>query len=242
VSTPTNQSDALREVTASGPKTSGTARKLVQAAALTAVLVPLGSVAVESATITCGFGSAGNTCVGSAANTRTFDFGAYDLTLTFDDFVDATISITDLSTDQDTLTGEGGGLSSFPGYTCVPIAGLGEGQNCVEFFVEAPADLGFYDIFIHWDADTNNLFPNEPGNLIRILHAVGDDTYDVDITVFGTYQSDPGIGGRDDNFQRFLVAQAPIPEPATLLLVGAGVGALYHRRRRRRDAGRPPHA
>ena len=55
---------------------------------------------------------------------------------------------------------------------------------------------------------------------------------------------DPGIGGRDNNFQRVLVTQGPpIPEPGTMLLIGSGLaGLLYHRRRRRPDAGGKPNA
>ena len=221
-------------------KKSSTARKLVQAAALAAVLVPLGTVAVETSSISCGFGSAsvGSGCSTSGA-ARIFDFGPYDLKLKFDNLVNASITVQDFLTTQEQLTGDPNRLSDFPGHTCVQIVA----GNCVEFHVEAPSGLGFYDMFIHWDLDTNLGFSNEPGNRIRLLHAVGDDTYDKDITVFGTYDADPGIGGRDNNFQQFLVTQGqPIPEPATVLLIGSGLGLLYHRRRRRQDAVGKPNA
>ena len=60
------------------------AAKLLQVAALAAVLVPLGSVAVETATITCGFSYTSNVYGGSGCNggdqtatndTSRFDFG-----------------------------------------------------------------------------------------------------------------------------------------------------------------------
>ena len=56
-------------------KRSSTASKLIQAAALAAVLVPLGSIAMEGASITCGFSGASNPsgCAGDSS-TRTFDF------------------------------------------------------------------------------------------------------------------------------------------------------------------------
>ena len=77
-----------------------------------------------------------------------------------------------------------------------------------------------------------------------MLHAVGDDTYDIDITN-GPYHPDPGIGGRDNNFQRLLVTHdaTVVPEPATMLLIGSGLGTLlYQRRRRRMDTGGKPNA
>jgi hypothetical protein len=241
---------ATRTASNSRNKRSSTARTLVHAAALAAVLVPLGTVAVETTSITCGFGTYGVGSGGCSASgaARTFDFGPYDLTLRFDNLVNAEITVEDFLTTQEELTGEGGGievavnrLATFPNHICVPIAGF---DDCVEFEVTAPTGLGFYNVFIHWDADTNGSFPNDPFNRIRMLHAIGDDTYDTDITVLGTYDPDPGIGGRDNNFQRLLVTQTPpIPEPGTMLLIGSGLASLlYHRRRRSRDAGRKPNA
>ena len=220
-------------------KKSSTARKLVHAAALAAVLVPLGTVAVETSSISCGFGSYGvgsGGCTASGA-ARIFDFGPYDLKLKFDSLVNTSITVQDLLTTQEQLTGGPNRLSAFPDHTCVQIVA----GNCVEFHVTAQSGLGFYDMFIHWDLNTNLGFSNNPGNRIRLLHAVGDDTYDKDITVFGTYDDDPGIGGRDNNFQQFLVTQG-VPEPATVLLIGSGLGLLYHRHRRRRDAVGKPNA
>ena len=121
--------------------------------------------------------------------------------------------------------------------------------NCIDFQITAPPPgpttwTGFYDVNIFWNFNTNPNFPNGPGNLIRILHNRGDvpgDGFDTDITVIGSYvgefrnalDDDPGIGGRDDNFQSLLVAQAPaaVPEPGTLLLLGSGVAWLVKRRR-----------
>ena len=227
---------------------SSTKVRLVQAAALAAVLVPLGTVAVESSSITCGFnGGSGNFCAGSGANQRVFDFrplgSGYKVVLEFDNVNGQfDITIQDFFTNQATLQ-SGGRLSNFPGQTCVSIH---EFTDCVDFHVTAPGPsastwTGFYNMFIYWDADTNALFPN--GNQrIRMLHNLGStpgNAFDTDITINGSYFPgspsviDPGIGGRDNNFQSFIVTHA-VPEPATLLLVGSGLGALLYNRRRRR--------
>jgi hypothetical protein len=234
---------------------SSTKVRLVQAAALAAVLVPLGSVAMEASSITCGFGGgSANFCAGSGGNTRVFDFrplgSGYKVVLEFENLhgqIDVTM--TDVFTNQSALS-SGGRLDNFPNHTCVTIH---EFTDCVDFHVTAPGPssstwTGFFNLFIYWDADTNALFPNGTGQ-IRMLHNLGSTSgndFDTDITIPGSYfagspdVADPGIGGRDNNFQSFIVTHAPIPEPATLLLVGSGVGALlYNRRRRRRDPDGP---
>jgi PEP-CTERM motif len=240
---------------------SSKAAKLAQAAALAAVLVPLGSVAAEATSID-------HTFSGEAAN-QNYDFhsfgGNYEFELFFEnpsgpEFV---VRVTDNITTQDALT-EDGRLNNpeVQGDICVPIAdGL---DTCVDFAVTRvisdqqgnPVEIpllqgddtftGSYSVTIRWDAITDFDFPNDPGNRIRIIHNKGSvpgDAFDTDITTEGSYQGslllqsfdDPAIGGRDDNFQSLMVAQRPnaVPEPATLFLVTTGVSGLLYRRRRK---------
>jgi hypothetical protein len=222
--------------------------KLVQAAALAAVLVPLGSVAVETSPITHSYSGAGTT---SPANNLLFDFGPYEFRLNFENlfaFAGFNVTVNNLPANQASTNPR---LSSFPGYLCVPIDPSVPGAPCVDFDVDAPDPgpftwTGFYDIFISWDAPTDGTFPNSPGDRIRILHNRGDvpgNGFDTDITTPGSYFAgiDPAIGGRDDNFQTFMVLQRPataaaVPEPATLFLVTTGVSGLLYRRRRKRQA------
>jgi hypothetical protein len=90
----------------------------------------------------------------------------------------------------------------------------------------------------------------------------GPDDFDTDITIPDSYcpedcfdeeverafrkfqrwlgidrPTDPEIASTDDNFQDIMVtSQQVIPEPATLALLGAGLGSLAYRRRSKRSA------
>ena len=242
-------------------KMSSTAKKLVQAAALTAMLVPLGSVMMEASTITCSFGGGGCTSGGSQeGNFASFDFGAYELTLRFDAIDHPfSIAVENFLTDQGTLTGSEfeefsissvNRLAGFPGQRCIPLNSPADGNNdCVEFIFSngaggAPPEQGDgwsggYDLNIFWSANTDPDFPGADGQ-IHVLHNVGNDpggAFDEDLCVrFGcTYDSDPGVGTRGDGFFSMLVTSGPgaVPEPGSVLLIATGLGALCYGRRRR---------
>ena len=223
--------------------------KLIQAAALAAVLVPLGSVAVETASITQLYSGGGGGI--PPINNQLFDFhpfSPYKFRLNFENLAtnaDFSVSVNNVPASQSSVNSR---LGKFPGFLCVSLDPSVPGAPCVDFEVRAPDPgpntwTGFYDILISWDANTDPTFPNTPGNRIRILHNKGGipgNGFDSDITIIGSYSSgsDPAIGGRDDNFQSFMVLQAPtVPEPATLFLLTTGVsGLLYRRRRKRQDS------
>ncbi|HUL72785.1 MAG TPA: PEP-CTERM sorting domain-containing protein [Vicinamibacterales bacterium] len=227
----------------------------LRALVLGAAVLFVGSSTAHASTITCGFGGQTDSCQ-LGPNAGLFNFGPFSLELSFNNVHGPfNVSVTDALTSQNAL---GNRLNNFPGYSCVPL----DGTNCVDFQVSAPAPsgntwTGFYDLSIFWLTNTNSTFPNGPDNRIRILHNRGDvpgDGFDTDITIIGSYiaggqcededhdhhhrhandcDDDPGISGRDDNFQSFLVVQAPaVPEPGTLVLIGSGVAGWVVRRRR----------
>jgi hypothetical protein len=211
-----------------------------------ACLVLLSASTARASAISCGFGGSttdGPGCTPVADVFGQFNFGPYAVNLLFENVGGPfDVTITDAFTSQSELD-DAGRLAHFPGFQCIPL----DGAHCVDFEVSAPAPgpntwTGFYTLTISWLLDTESEFP---GNSVRILHNRGDvpgNGFDTDITVIGSYfgrlgctfncEADPGLSGRDDNFQSFLVVGAPVPEPGTWMLVGSGVAAWFARRRR----------
>src|SRR5207244_4282234 len=136
-----------KEVAMDSPRKPSRTSKLVQAAALAAVLVPLGSVAVETSPITHFFSGAG---VGPpATNNQLFDFGPYEFRLFFESlatFSDFNVTVDNQVTNQGAVAPR---LTNFPGDVCVPIDPGVPANPCVDFFVTAPGPgantwSGFY--------------------------------------------------------------------------------------------------
>ncbi len=247
--------DCNRQETTSQPSAekSSTAVKLIQAAALAAMLVPLGSVAAESATISCfytpEFGG-GTGCTDSSSSSNTFNFDGYKYILTFFDaegdpyFGDSfEITITDVLIDpffdSEIMTGFS---ESLPGdYNCLLISA--DGTQCVEFQIFQssgdPSPWATYTMTIAWLAPTPvNGSPDIPRVLERPSLDAGDP-FVLDMCfgvpcVFTPGFADPEISSGDTDFSTQIPVVLQVAEPATLLLLAGGLGGIIYRRLRRR--------
>jgi hypothetical protein len=120
------------------------------------------------------------------------------------------------------------------------------------------ADFG-YDLWLYWLADTAAAYPNP--EMLHDTEGT-DDQFDFNMTIPGSYFddpvpcgvfssceppgcdveicfasssafADPGVGGRDNMFTSFTLGDASaVPEPASMILLGTGLGSLFYRRRR----------
>jgi hypothetical protein len=248
----------MSEAAARAGTRSLTAAKLARAAALAAVLVPLGHVAAEADTISCNTssGSGNGLCSGTGfysggagltTNIWQFFDGddnlLYTLKIQGEPDSDFELNVNDVVTTQGTLE-EDGDLANFGNATCIPTF---DENSCGLFNVTVVSGeaswVDGYLLYITWFAFFDSMKPPDDGNN-TILQAKDGGTgtgtvftneladIDYDLLVDPDNPFDPGIGGRGDAFSLF--GPFRIPEPGSLLLFGVGIGAVLRRARRRK--------
>jgi hypothetical protein len=208
-----------------------TAKKLIQAAALAAALVPLGSVAVETATINCVTSAVSGSCTGTGSYSGAFageqnniwkffaDFAQTDLIYTFEitgdptDTADFELDVNDIVVTQSFLE-DVGDLDNFPGFTCIPTFDDTTGEcglfEVVDLFGTSEWEDG-YIVQITWFA-TNAAGQPPDDSFNTILQAMdfpnGDgSTFTNQLANIDYDQSptptDPAIGGKGSGFSTF---------------------------------------
>ena len=225
---------------AATPKRTSRATKLVQAAALATMLVPLGAIAAEAATINCvtnsggsGYCAAyGDYAVGAGLQSNTWNFYSgsefgtliYTFTIAGTPTTNFALNVWDVvvaaySFYYPPLGGTGNNLA------CVPTF---NGDNRCGFFQVQPATEGSpawadgYRATILWNGESP-VSPEEP----RITILNNADIYEYDFT-YATMLTDilyapfleppdPGIGGRGNTFSTFGVFEGPLLEPAAVV-------------------------
>jgi hypothetical protein len=231
----------------------GTATKLIRAAALASMLVPLGAVVAEAATITCISTSFDGSCDG----TGVFGSGG-ELSNTWKFFAPGdeetdpvpvllyTLEISGAAGEtfeldvQDRVVDQFNEFPVFniPNAECIPMF---DQNSCVIFdiFVVGEATQtwvnGYYATMTWFGNEDpistppedgrNHIFKADDG--IAFNEQLTETEYDEDPTPL-----DPALGGRGNNFSSLIGART-VPEPGTLLLFGAGAAAAMLRRRRR---------
>ena len=169
-------------------KKASSATRLLQAAAFAAVLVPLGSVAIEADTIRCvtsmsggGCSATGSYVAGGGWQSNTWEYyqnGSYnwdELIYTFEIAGEPTttfdLDVADRVTTQSALL-KGGFLASYPDLTCVPTYDAG---GCGLFdvtVIDPPAEWvdGYYATIVWWP-NADPWSKPTAGDFVTILQA-----------------------------------------------------------------------
>lgn len=146
--------------------------------------------------------------------------------------------------------------SSLSEYDCLPIVDpVTNPTPCREFVVSANADgtellvapgsqtWEGYNFDIAWNYPSDFLYPDDPGDRVRVLHERGrnldgspdtDNIFDYDMCEvegceYYAFIIDPGIRSGDTDFHSFAPSYTPVPEPSSLLLLMTAAGGFVLR-------------